>query len=182
MSSRKSKQKSGILVNSWKQWKQSTKGSTTTTTLFYLPLANFQQMCYTRSSFTASQLITMHLWNLQSPLSYSHKYAAHRAEWFDWHVKMLCASDWGHSTFWESAPYDTLMTTTLFFIRRKALLDQGKNLSALRQGGIPIKIRYLGSNFFSCQVLGDLSTYVIRHIAIYGNMASSPLILSTSSW
>ena len=40
------------------------------------------------------------------------------------------------------------------------------------QGGTLIKIIYLGSNFFSRQVLGDLPTYVIRHIAIYGNMTS----------
>ncbi len=50
------------------------------------------------------------------------------------------------------------------------------------QGGTLIKIRYLGSNFFSHQVLGDLPTYVIRHIAIYGNMTSSLLVLSALSW
>jgi len=49
------------------------------------------------------------------------------------------------------------------------------------QGGTLIKIRYLGSNFFSHQVLGDLPTYVIRHIAIYGNMTSSLLVLSAPS-
>ena len=52
----------------------------------------------------------------------------------------------------------------------------------LDQGGTPIKIRYLGSNFFSRWVLGDLSTYVIRHIDIYGNMTSSLLVLPPQSW
>ena len=47
------------------------------------------------------------------------------------------------------------------------------------QGG---RLINLGSNFFSHQVLGDLPTYVIRHIAIYGNMTSSLLVLSALSW
>src|SRR6266567_1118747 len=56
-----------------------------------------------------------------------------------------------------------------------------EKLYLAKQGGTLIKIRYLGSNFFSHQVLGDLPTYVIRHIAIYGNMTSSLLVLSALS-
>ena len=46
------------------------------------------------------------------------------------------------------------------------------------QGGTPNEIGYLGSNFFFRQALGNLPTYVIRHIDIYGNMTSSPPVLS----
>src|SRR6266567_4129799 len=46
------------------------------------------------------------------------------------------------------------------------------------QGGTPTRIKNLGSNFFFRQALGNLPTYVIRHIDIYGNMTSSPLALS----
>ena len=49
----------------------------------------------------------------------------------------------------------------------------------LCQGGTPNEIGYLGSNFFFRQALGNLPTYVIRHIDIYGNMTSSPPVLST---
>ncbi len=49
------------------------------------------------------------------------------------------------------------------------------------QGGTPNEIGYLGSNFFFRQALGNLPTYVIRHIDIYGNMTSSPLALSGNS-
>ena len=49
----------------------------------------------------------------------------------------------------------------------------------MSQGGTPNGIGYLGSNLFFRQVLGNLPTYVIRHIDIYGNMTSSPPVLST---
>ena len=60
--------------------------------------------------------------------------------------------------------------------------DGQRNDQKRNQGGTPIKIKELGSNFFSCQVLGNLPTYIIRYIDIYGNMTSSPLVLSAPNW
>jgi hypothetical protein len=59
--------------------------------------------------------------------------------------------------------------------------DRAKGKAFLTQGGTGTKKKDQASIFFVRPTSKGLSTYVVRHHSQYGNMMSSPHLLSTSA-